>query len=213
MTVPDLLGRRALHAAIDVSREWHPNCSCTPCDVWEAAMFRWMVVSLIVALGSVSVAQAQGRGRVLWTVSGAGAGFGVGLWAGLSTFDDAVNSDRKVWTSAIVGAGVGAVAGYLIGRSRSDHSRPSTTAGATERLRQEASERRLLEQVAKSFRFEANGSVRRNPGVSLGLGFPHRTSKFSTSRLLTATRVDGQAARNAGCQEVWLAHALLLAPV
>lgn len=120
-------------------------------------MFRWMVISLIVALGSVSVAQAEGRGRVLWIVSGAGAGFGVGLWAGLSAFDDAVNSDRKVWTSAIVGAGVGAVAGYLIGRSRSDHSRPSTTTGATERRRQEASERRLLEQLAKSSRFEGYG--------------------------------------------------------
>ena len=120
-------------------------------------MFRWIVTSLIVALGSVSVAQAQGRGRVLWTVSGAGAGFGVGLWAGLSAFVDAVNSDRKVWTSAIVGAGVGAVAGYLIGRSLGDHSHPSTTAGAMERRRREASERRLLEQLVKSFRFDRDG--------------------------------------------------------
>ena len=119
-------------------------------------MFRWMVISLIVARGSVSVAQAEGRGRVLWTVSGAGAGFGVGLWAGLSAFDDAVNSDRKVWTSAIVGAGVGAIAGYFIGRSRSDRNRPSTTTGAAARRRQEASERRL-EQLVRSFRFDADG--------------------------------------------------------
>ena len=53
-----------------------------------------------------------------WTIGGAGAGFGVGLWAGLSAFDDAINSDRKVWTSAVVGAAVGAVGGYLIGKSR-----------------------------------------------------------------------------------------------
>lgn len=117
-------------------------------------MFRWMVISVIVALGSVSVAQAQNRGQVLWTVSGAGAGFGVGLWAGLSAFDDAVNSDRKVWTSAIVGAGIGAVAGYLIGRSRSSHSQPSTTTNVMKTSRQMAEERQSLEHLAKSFRFD-----------------------------------------------------------
>ena len=125
-------------------------------------MYRWMVVSLVVALNSVSVAQAQSRGPVLWTVSGAGAGFGIGLWAGLSTFDDAVNSDRKVWTSAIVGAGVGAVAGYLIGRARSDRNRPSPAARAINRARQEAFDRRLLDQLAKSFRFDRSG-VRGEP--------------------------------------------------
>ena len=117
-------------------------------------MFRWMVLSVSVGLGSVSVAQAQNRGQVLWTVSGAGAGFGVGLWAGLSAFDDAVNSDRKVWTSAIVGAGVGAVAGYLIGRSRTDHSHPSTTTNVMKTSRQMAEERQSLEYLAKSFRFD-----------------------------------------------------------
>lgn len=103
-------------------------------------MFRSIVVSFIVALSSVSVAQAQSRGEVLWTVAGAGAGFGVGLWAGLSAFDDAVNSDRKVWTSAIVSGGIGAVAGYLIGRSRTNHSHPSTTTSVIEREK-EAAER------------------------------------------------------------------------
>lgn len=117
-------------------------------------MFRWMVIGIIVALSSVSVAQAQNRGQVLWTVSGAGAGFGVGLWAGLSAFDDAVNSDRKVWTSAIVGAGIGAVAGYLIGRSRSNHSQPSTTTTVMKTSRQMAEERQSLEYLAKSFRFD-----------------------------------------------------------
>ena len=125
-------------------------------------MYRWMVVSLIVALNSVSVAQAQSRGPMLWTISGAGAGFGIGLWAGLSAFDDAVNSDRKVWTSAIVGAGVGAVAGYLIARARSDRNRPSPAVRAINRARQEAVDRRLLEQLAKSFRFDRSG-VRGEP--------------------------------------------------
>ena len=97
----------------------------------------WILI-LVVALNSASLAQAQSRGPMLWTISGAGAGFGIGLWAGLSAFDDAVNSDRKVWTSAIVGAGVGAVAGYLIGRARTDRNRPSTTAPLINRERQEA---------------------------------------------------------------------------
>jgi len=94
----------------------HPD----PRSFCHAVLYRWMVVSLIVALNSISVAQAQSRGPVLWTISGAGAGFGICLWAGLSAFDDAINSDRKVWTSAIVGAGVGALGGYLIARVRSD---------------------------------------------------------------------------------------------
>ena len=125
-------------------------------------MFRSMTVGLIIALNSASVAQAQGRGPTLWTISGASAGFGIGLWAGLSAFDDAVNSDRKVWTSAIVGAGVGAVAGYLIGRARTDRNRPSTDARVINRERQEAIDPRLLEQVAQSIRFD-RGRVRSAP--------------------------------------------------
>lgn len=40
-----------------------------------------------------------------------------------AAFDDARNSDRKVWTSAAVGAGVGALAGYLVARIRRDDRR------------------------------------------------------------------------------------------
>lgn len=92
--------------------------------------------------------------EVLWTVSGAGGGFGVGLWAGLTAFDDAVNSDRKVWTSAIVGGGVGAVAGYLIGRARNDRSRPAKTINEMRNVQRAAADRRLLDALAKSIRFD-----------------------------------------------------------
>jgi hypothetical protein len=73
-------------------------------------------------LGFAPPAHAQTRQRgaavtITWTAIGAGAGFGIGLWAGLTVFDDAINSDRKVWTSALVGAGVGALGGFLIGRA------------------------------------------------------------------------------------------------
>ena len=62
--------------------------------------------------------------RVVWTVIGAGAGFTAGLFIGLNKFDDALYSDRKVWTSAIVGAAGGAVAGALLSRPK---HQPSTT--------------------------------------------------------------------------------------
>jgi hypothetical protein len=55
--------------------------------------------------------------RVLWTVVGAGAGFAAGVFIGLNKFDDALYSDRKVWTSAIVGAAAGGVAGALLSRN------------------------------------------------------------------------------------------------
>jgi hypothetical protein len=55
--------------------------------------------------------------RVLWTVAGAGAGFAAGVFIGLNKFDDALYSDRKVWTSAIVGAAAGGVAGALLSRN------------------------------------------------------------------------------------------------
>ena len=55
--------------------------------------------------------------RVIWTLVGIGAGFGAGLFIGLNAFDDAVNSDQKVWTSALVGAAAGGLAGGLLGRN------------------------------------------------------------------------------------------------
>ena len=66
--------------------------------------------------------------RVVWTLIGAGIGFGAGLMFGLRQFDDAIDSDRKVWTSALVGAGAGGVAGALIsgrGGSSNPASRPA----------------------------------------------------------------------------------------
>lgn len=97
---------------------------------------RLFVLTLGALISVSSTAHAQGqsgnstRGTVIWTIAGAGGGFGIGLWAGLTKFDDAINSDRKVWTSAVVGAAVGAVGGYLIGRARAGRSRsnPSSTA-------------------------------------------------------------------------------------
>ena len=121
-------------------------------------MRRAILVGLMLVLGWADIAKAQSRTEVLWTVSGGGVGFGVGLWAGLTAFDDAVNSDRKVWTSAIVGAGAGAVAGYLIGRARKDRGRPSKAINEMQNVQRAAAERRLLDALTKSFRFDRRGS-------------------------------------------------------
>ncbi len=55
--------------------------------------------------------------RIVWTLVGMGAGFGAGLFLGLNAYDDSVNSDRKVWTSALVGAAAGGLAGNLLSRN------------------------------------------------------------------------------------------------
>jgi hypothetical protein len=68
--------------------------------------------------GSSSGARESRTG--LWTTVGAGAGFGAGLWFGLRAFDDSINSDRKVWTTAIASAVGGAVVGYLVSRGRAN---------------------------------------------------------------------------------------------
>ena len=69
------------------------------------------------AVGSTSAPQTRSTAkRVTWTIVGAAAGFGLGAWFGLHKFDDATNSDRKVWTSAILGAAAGGIAGGLLSR-------------------------------------------------------------------------------------------------
>ena len=82
-----------------------------------------LALALLVSSALFSPALAQqppdpGRRTVLWTTVGAGAGFGIGLFAGLTAFDDAIDSDRKVWTSAIVGAAAGGTLVYLLTRTR-----------------------------------------------------------------------------------------------
>jgi hypothetical protein len=62
--------------------------------------------------------------RVVWTAIGAGAGFAAGVFLGLNKFDDAIDSDRKVWTAALLGAAGGGVAGALL--SRNVGSKPKT---------------------------------------------------------------------------------------
>jgi hypothetical protein len=55
--------------------------------------------------------------RTILTFAGGGGGFALGLVGGLAAFDDATNSDRKVWTTAVISGVGGAVGGYFLGRA------------------------------------------------------------------------------------------------
>lgn len=83
-----------------------------------------LVASLLVAPLAADEGKNQGATgkrsagkRAAWIAIGAAAGFGAGLFIGLNAFDDAVDSDRKVWTTALVAAAAGGVAGGLLSRS------------------------------------------------------------------------------------------------
>jgi hypothetical protein len=80
-------------------------------------------VSIGVLVLSVTAQPVEARSRGsrtgLWTVVGAGAGFGIGLLVGLSAFDDAIYSERKIWTTAVASAAAGGALGYLVSRGRS----------------------------------------------------------------------------------------------
>jgi hypothetical protein len=93
-------------------------------------MFRKLLtIALMGLLVPASLSADEGRSqattpasrssgkRVAWTIIGAAAGFGAGMFLGLNAFDDAINSDRKVWTTAIVGAAAGGFAGAFLSRN------------------------------------------------------------------------------------------------
>jgi hypothetical protein len=94
-------------------------------------------LALLLVLGcTTSTAYAQQarpsaagtRGRVLGTVIGAAAGFGAGLLIGLAAYDDAVNSERKIWTLTAVTTAAAAGAGYAIGAGLTRRAKSSPAA-------------------------------------------------------------------------------------
>lgn len=64
--------------------------------------------------------QTQGvrHNRLGWTIAGAAGGFGLGVYLGFKFFDDAIYADRKIWTTVVISAIAGGVAGFLIGNAR-----------------------------------------------------------------------------------------------
>jgi hypothetical protein len=59
----------------------------------------------------------SGKFRTIFTIGGAGGGFVLGLGGGLAAFDDAINSNRKVWMTAILAGVGGGIGGYFLGRA------------------------------------------------------------------------------------------------
>jgi hypothetical protein len=72
----------------------------------------------------------------LGTAAGAeetgGGAFALGVFVGLNAFDDAVNSDRKLWTTAALSAAGGAVGGYFLGRALDKRRKKTDVTRATE---------------------------------------------------------------------------------
>jgi hypothetical protein len=105
---------------------------------------------VLVALfgGPAEAAPRAGGGTtgstVAWTVAGAGVGFGLGLWTGLTAFDDAVDSNRKVWTTAVACAAAGGGLAYLVQRTRHrPHPAAPSMTGEELRVLTEFGSRRL----------------------------------------------------------------------
>jgi peptidoglycan/LPS O-acetylase OafA/YrhL len=92
---------------------------------------------LMLALtATLAHAQAAGSPRhnshpVVWTAVGAGGGFALGLLAGLRAFDDDVESEQKVWATAVAGAAAGGLVAYMLSRQHT-RARPAAPARLTE---------------------------------------------------------------------------------
>lgn len=79
-------------------------------------------VLVFLSGSSVFAQQPSGSGeshkyRTIFTIAGGGGGAAIGLFAGLSAFDDATNSESKVTTTAVLSGIGGAVGGYFLGRA------------------------------------------------------------------------------------------------
>jgi hypothetical protein len=90
----------------------------------------YVLIALFFApsLAHAQSAPSRSRHAPAWIAVGVGTGFGLGLWSGLAAFDDSINSDRKVWTTAVVSAAAGGALAYLLTRNKKQ--RPTFAAGA-----------------------------------------------------------------------------------
>jgi len=70
--------------------------------------------------------------RTILTLAGGGGAFALGVFVGLNAFDDAVNSDRKLWTTALISAAGGAAGGYFLGRALDKRKKKTNVTQATE---------------------------------------------------------------------------------
>ena len=76
-----------------------------------------------------SVSKESHKYRTLFTIVGGIGGAAIGLFAGLSAFDDSVHSERKVTTTAAASGAGGAVGGYFLGRALDKKNQQQTVTG------------------------------------------------------------------------------------
>jgi hypothetical protein len=100
-------------------------------------------------------ARSPHKHAIVFALLGFGAGFGIGTAAGLDAYDDAINSDRKVWTSALVAGGVGGALGWAWG-AHVDHRHAAASARSLDAR---------LEQALAAGRAPLRGS--RDPGPAI----------------------------------------------
>ncbi len=95
---------------------------------------KWVGIGVLVLLTAgesfaqqtAPITNSSQKYRAIFTPAGAAGGFTAGLFIGLAKFDDAINSDKKVTTTALVGAAAGGIGGYFVGKifdKRRDRSR------------------------------------------------------------------------------------------
>jgi len=101
---------------------------------------RLAIIASLVLLTSTSTSAQQPapkreeshKYRTILTLAGGGGAFALGVFVGLNAFDDAVNSDRKLWTTAALSAAGGAVGGYFLGRALDKRRKKTDVTRATE---------------------------------------------------------------------------------
>ena len=85
-------------------------------------MVNKMIVVVLVACLCCPIANAgePGKGgskwKIIMTIVGAGGGFTLGTFVGLAAYDDAIDSEKKVFTTAFLMSAAGGVAGFFLGR-------------------------------------------------------------------------------------------------
>jgi len=116
---------------------------------------RWILCVLLVGVTSTSAFGQQSsplsgeshKYRTILTLAGGGGGFAVGLFAGLAAFDDATNSDRKVWTTAILAGVGGALWGYFLGRALDRRSKAANVTWKSDAFEQSLGTRSVADSL------------------------------------------------------------------
>ena len=102
-----------------------------------------MLIVLPAAAWAQPAASPPRKHTALWTVAGAGGGFALGMFLGLKVFDDDVESEQKVWATAIASAAAGGAIACMLSRRTRPVQRPAPATLTDAELRELASRVRL----------------------------------------------------------------------